>query len=94
MDKRFKIVIAPDSFKGSISAQDAAKAIDKGLINREYQNTLFNIIRSISIKSVGRLDPAFESMEWLSVYCTALHEAFYGREERMKEFCSRNGLVP
>ena len=70
------------------------KAIAKGLINREYQNTLFNIIRSISIKSVGRLDPAFESMEWLSVYCTALHEAFCGREERMKKFCSRNGLVP
>ena len=46
----------------------------------------------IRLKSVGKLDPAFETMERLSVYCTALHEAFYGRENRMKEFYYRNIL--
>ena len=28
-----KIIIAPDSFKGSLSAADAAKAIESGILN-------------------------------------------------------------
>ena len=31
MKQRIKVVIAPDSFKGSISARDAAEAIRRGL---------------------------------------------------------------
>ena len=31
MKKKLKIVISPDSFKGSISARDAAEAVARGL---------------------------------------------------------------
>ena len=31
MKRNLKILIAPDSFKGSISALDAAKSIERGL---------------------------------------------------------------
>ena len=83
MDKRFKIVIAPDSFKGSISAQDAAKAIDRGLRDGfQDKASLVSVLSPIADGGEGTLDALSTEAQRITVEVTATNgkriQAQYG----------------
>lgn len=72
MDKRFKIVIAPDSFKGSISAQDAAKAIDRGLRDGfQDKASLVSVLSPIADGGEGTLDALSTEAQRITVEVTS-----------------------
>ncbi len=70
--KRFKIVISPDSFKGSISAQDAALAIEKGLKRSvEKDIELITVISPIADGGEGTLDALTREDQRISLEVTS-----------------------
>ena len=68
-------------------------AIKSNLIDKQYQKTLFDIVRSISIKNVGENKVDNDQLKWFDVNDTTLHDAIYGREKTMHKFCSKFGLI-
>ena len=75
MSKRFKIVIAPDSFKGSISAQDAALAIEKGLKSlAEKDIELITVISPIADGGEGTLDALTTQNERIELEVTSTNK--------------------
>lgn len=70
--KDLKIVIAPDSFKGSISALDAAKAIEKGLADGLSASFAFtSVISPIADGGEGTLDALTDEAQRISVEVTS-----------------------
>lgn len=67
MNESFKIVIAPDSFKGSISAHDAAKAIEKGLRDGSKSKALVSVVAPIADGGEGTLDALTTEAQRISV---------------------------
>lgn len=71
-NKKIKIVIAPDSFKGSISAQDAALAIEKGLRSSVKKGIeLITVISPIADGGEGTLDALTSEDQRISVEVTS-----------------------
>lgn len=67
-DKRLKIVIAPDSFKGSISAKEAALAIERGLF--KANSNIETVIQPIADGGEGTLDALVSEKDRISVTVT------------------------
>ena len=75
MKKKIKIVIAPDSFKGSISAQDAALAIEKGLKSAHQKDIeLVTVISPIADGGEGTLDALTTKAQRVSVEVTSTNK--------------------
>ena len=71
-NKKIKIVIAPDSFKGSISAQDAALAIENGLRSSIKKGIeLITVISPIADGGEGTLDALTREDQRISVEVTS-----------------------
>ncbi len=61
-----KVVIAPDSFKESMSASQAALAIEKGIL--QYDSSIETIIKPLADGGEGTLETLVEAMNGKTIY--------------------------